>query len=89
MIKKPVDNRPQVQLKTVIWALDQHGGIAPLRLPKKLVYINLDFQNPKVSVANHHRNNLKPIAQPYTRSFADLPKQFFFIARAQQDGLIG
>ena len=32
-----------------------------LFLSKKLVGINLNFQNPKIYVVNHHRNNLKPI----------------------------
>ena len=42
-------------------AMDQHGGVVPLFLPKKLVRINSNFQNPKICIANHHRNNLKPI----------------------------
>ena len=45
---------------TLFQDLDQHGRVEPLFL-QKMVCINLNYQNPKISVANHPRNNLKPM----------------------------
>ena len=69
MIEKLVNKLPQSQLKVVVpkltpfQDLDQHGRVVPLFLQKNSlqVCINLKFQNPKISVANHPRNNLKPM----------------------------
>ena len=64
MIEKLVDKLPQSQLKAVnanltpFPALGQYVGVVPLFLPKELVCI---IKTPKISVANHHGSNLKPI----------------------------
>ena len=71
MIKNLADKVSQYELKgdnpffIAFQRCGQHGGGTVLWMHENIVSINSNFQNPIIYVANHHKNNLRPILHPH------------------------
>ena len=82
MVKNLADKLSQYELKgenpyfIAFKHCGRHGRGTVLWMHMKIVCINSNFQNPIISVANHHRNNLRPILhlhyQYYSHTHANL-----------------